>query len=306
MGNVQLNNLSRMKKIILFSLFFIGFVQAKAQTSLFQTGDGETTLKINAGTNIILNSGEESITFGYSKLTNFSPINIGFTGKLKTEEGISRIIKNGRAQPDGGVSLYLAYEFPEKKIIWIYTEFDYQFSRYQLVDTTLSFDNQIINDSSSGYQIKLGINLDYSPLSLIAGINGGWQNRNNADVLSASTINDVILIEEGSKTREIETKKGSAYDVEEFIENQRRFSLNADLGYNINRIMLMGHYRSRDIEDLGYEINPAFGIYLTEKGGPLASILGIQVQWEDFFDKRKKENNRSDRLNINVVAKIKI
>ena len=300
-----------------FSPFALG------QTSLFQDAKGESSIILADKSLISINTGDASIGFSYAHFQSKISKYWGFNIELKTEEGISYVLKNETLSLNSKIGFLYGRRNTSRNRIGItddyYLSSDISLSAFKLFDDQKSYDKQIIEESSLGFSAKMGWNRVSSSKFLskdntemtttIFGISLGAGLTNNLDKLNKVSISNYSLIkdEESSKSRLIQGTSITAFSPYPKYDGKLGFiQLNIDYAIipNLfaNRMLLIVFSRNRFSTREKAKWNPGIGVFLTKDGAPLEGVCGIQFQITDLLNSERSDKKVLDRATISFVA----
>lgn len=317
-----------MKKLILF-IFFGPYYLALGQSNLFQDVKGESAVKL-FGNSISLSTGDESINLAFGKyygavqsLSGDRSRRWSGTLELTANEGVSNFKDGNKYLIDGSVGLYHGW----KKVSpvgaaaaasagWALERFvsaSIGADRNKLFDTSLAPKNMVYSKGQFVYKLEFG-QFGYCS-NLLYGISASFKRQTNVDNIKTKSIN--FLDYASTNDSSLVFREKQAYDINEFIEDQRVLSLNADGAWLLNAPHVVGHgnvppmflafhFRYQLLEHETGQFNPAVGFYLGRHGAPRTIIGGFNIQFLDLFNAENESTNALDRATINFVIGFKL
>ncbi|TRX31200.1 hypothetical protein FNW52_18980 [Flavobacterium sp. ZT3R18] len=298
-----------MKKLnLLTALFFCSYTFS--QTNIIQDGDGETSLQ-TSGNLITFNTAKTSIGFMLSpfEITNMSKQIWSITGSLGSKEGTSKIFSKGKLNFEGK----LGFQFVtvsdtaggEKGIKHWFFGAETLYSRLNAFDSLKKFEDQIYVQNNLGFRVNGGWNRQSTKKRYSFGIAISGGLKDNSDELDP---NDIITssssFSEGNQIRTLSTTE-SAYDITELEKNNLFGKINMDFGRYLGsnkRLFANLHINYSFQENVKPKLNPAIGLFYTEKGAPLEAIVGMQLQTEDWGNTQNLKLNKWERTGIIITA----
>lgn len=306
----------------LFTIFaLLLFVQKSwTQSSVIQDGDGETSLQLFKSNSVNINAEKESIGFSISpkdytnKDTKFWTI----TSSAATKKGTSNIFKGGEAQFSGKLGGNLItdktdYTLDEINIFYQFIGVEFIYSRHNTFDSTKVFKDQIEDQTNLGFRVNYGWNLENvlidKPILKLLGeftsgisISGGIKD-NSDEIKQKEIITNSSIIIDSAQTRSI-SETENAFLLNE-IKTGRGFGrLNFDFGKHLLKRRLLANFHLTYALDQGLKpsLNPAIGLFVTEKGAPLNAVVGLQIQTTDWSNLRDSNKSRWERTSLVLTA----
>lgn len=320
-----------MKEPFLFILILMIIQTANAQFVL-ETKNGEALFSpfialdgndLRSTGLLKFNTGDQSIGFDFFKAPKkiepkYSFWTLGL--KAKPSEGFASVIKSGQFSPSvvvgGAVCQMKIFDReltkPENRFIdWGALFFNITTSRLPLYKSDTSFKNQIYNKNFSGFSFGVNYNALISSKYLLS-FKIGSTRKNNYDDLSSLEISDIkTSFDSTSNTTRnvIRTKVAKqgilkefdAYPISiAFSKFPKQDSLGLSIGYSIYLSTLASNIESPKT-DIGCIL------YLsTNKQGVGTPNLGVNFQFNDFFDVTGLNNGLLKRVSIGLISNFSI
>lgn len=291
---------------LLFVLLLCNY--AFAQTNVIQDGDGETSLQAS-GNIITINTSDASIGFMLSpfEITNQSKNIWNITGSLKSKEGTSKVFSKGKLNFQGklGFQFVTVSDTTNDNIRHWFLGAEALYSRLNVFDSLKDFESQIDVENNLGFRVNGGWNSLFSEKAYSFGIALSGGIKDNSDEFDPNNIittsNSFV---EGNQVRTVSTTE-SAYDIYQLEKNNLFGKINMDIGRYLgsnNRLFANLHINYSFQENVKPKLNPAVGLFYTEKGAPLEAVVGIQLQNEDWSNTSNSDSSRWERTSIVITA----
>ncbi len=299
-----------MKRVLLIIIGFLP-VLSSAQNSLLQDKSGETSFLLNNMNIISFNAGNSSVTasYSYKKPEWF----IGSVLKLRSTEGVSRILDGYKFKPEVELGFYYGNSLrttSESTSHNLFYGFRINNLSFFLLndDASNTFRNKIFYGGSLyiGYNrtsavkifVKTGL-----PSSYLFGVTLNFGIFNNINDLKSVQTYSTYTSETGSTQTTLLSDKKSGYSG--IYARYGALRLNSDL-YLFprtigGRIGIGGYLRSQ-VAGYNPRTNAGVGILIGRKGAPAAVVLGILYQFNDIFNQRDSQSNIIGRGGINIVT----
>lgn len=314
-----------MKKALLFIISGLIAQSAYCQFSVIQDGEGETSFQLLTANTVAINAEKTSIGFSIrpKKLLNNEKSKYWtITSSANAKKGTSNVFKGGKFQFSGKLGANIIFDktnYPSRdeirdvNLIYHFIGFEALYSRHNVFDSTKVFDKQIYDQTNLGFRINYGWNfenvkIDKSILSLLGdftfGISGSFGIKDNTDIIDqVEIITNTKSFINGSTSRTV-SNRTEVYDINAITTNDLFGRLNFDFGKHIfnKRVLANLHLTYAFDERLTPSFNPAFGLFVTQKGAPLEAVVGIQVQTKDWSNNRNSVKDRWERTSIVVIA----
>jgi hypothetical protein len=305
-------------------LFLTFSTRLEAQFSVIQDGNGETSFQLLTANVIAINAKETSIGFSIrpKELTNTQNRYWTFTSSANSKKGTSNLFKGGEFQfsgKAGGNIIWDRTRYPKRDEDFD-VNFKYHFlgvegiySRYNVFDSTRLFADQIFDQTTLGIRINYGwnflnIKLDNKFLRFLgeftSGISTSVGLKDNSDLIEQiEIITTTKTIISGNSIRTV-SKSEEAYNSLNLKKQTTFGRINFDFGKYFYRKRFFANFHCTYSIDEGVEpiINPAIGIFVTQKGAPLEAIVGLQIQTNDWNNNRNSKKSRWERSAIVLTA----
>lgn len=318
-----------MKRLFIILVLHFSFYYTYAQFSIIQDGDGETSFLLFQKNAISINANQTSIGFSIRPqklITNKQAKYWTITSSAKAKEGSGSIFKGGRFQFSGKLGANIIFDKTkyhqnnttiaviEPKYIYHFIGFEVLYSRHNVFDSTLTFDNQIFDQTNVGARLNIGWNLENVTISnpflekllgtFTSGISGSIGIKDNTDIINQDEIiTSTQSFIQGTILRTI-SSTNKAYDKNTLSTHDLFARINVDFAKHLfnHRILANLHLTYAFDQNLQPIVNPALGLFLTPKGAPLEAIVGIQIQTQDWGNNRGSKKNRWERTAIVLTA----
>ena len=284
------------------------------------------SLEKNNSALIKLNTGDQSIGFDYFGICNDSNrLKYKFWGlglKSKPTDGYAAVLKNNNFNPgitiNGSITQVKILDReatkPENGFIdWGAIYFNYSVNKYQLFKEDTVFKSQLSTKIFNGLGIGLNYNFLIQSRYLIS-LKIGYARKSNYSDLNEVEIKDVQIYFDSisntsrqvSKTKTARQGKYNEFDANPF--NITFTKLTPD-GSN-NKIYTFGYnlYMNTQFRRNEKSIWKAGCILFLAKNkdGVSTPILGLDFQFDDFFDSKNSNNGLFNRLSIGITSSISI
>jgi hypothetical protein len=315
-----------MKKLLVF-IFMLSSYLAIGQAGLFQDGKGESAAKV-FGNSIAISTKDESISFAAGNYyrtihkTTFDRFKRwAVIAELRANEGLSNIKDGKDFLVDGNIGFYHGW----KKVPlatattsgWALERFisgSIGADRNKLFNTSATPKEMVYSKGEFVYKVELGqfgYKADY-----LYGVGVSFKQQTNVDDIKTKSVSFLDFISTNDSTMVFREKQ--AYDIKEFVGDQKVLSVNADWAILLNRKDAVGpgtapsvffafHFRYQLLEHETGQFNPGIGCYLGKHGGPRNIIGGFNIQFLDILNgQNDDETNALDRATINFVVGFKL
>ncbi|MBI2684880.1 MAG: hypothetical protein HYX27_01085 [Acidobacteria bacterium] len=265
-----------------------------AQKSAYQSGDGQTSLYLDAGATIF-NFAETKISVAYTnrlRAGTTAPLFYGYEAFAKASSGTLTLYSDKPKVPEGGASFIIGKYNPfklsagplgEGKLAedWLVADFGYSRAGFNIAETGQT-------TYATRYFDRYRFMGAYNALvngAVLFGVAAGAERRNNLDDLQNATFQTALTPPSGPNSV-VKTKTG-------FYGNYRDYTaapIYTDLLFVLppkvhlpgfdNQIGIDGFTRS-DAAPARRSIDGGVGIFLTKKGAPTKVLGGISASWND-------------------------
>lgn len=321
-----------MKRIIIFIFLLLFSVTLPAQMLLEnKEGDAQFVPLISTTDSTItnrglikINTGDQSIGFDYFQFLNNSDRNkykfwsLGL--KSKPTEGYATVIKNNQFTPgftlNSSITQMKIFDKeatkPENNFIdWGSIYFNVSANKYQLLKTDTTFENQLSTKLFKGFSIGINYNVLLKSTYLIS-LKIGYARKNNYTDLNEFEIKEIhsYLDSTSNITRQISSTKTARQGIySEFDSYPISLSLTKltsddpkikdySFGYNL--------YLSTQVKRNEKVITKAGCILFLAKNkdGISTPILGLNIQFDDFFDVKGINNGLLNRISLGLTSSL--
>lgn len=304
------------KYVLLIVLAFVGSI-ARAQFSVIQDGKGETSFQLFSSQTLLFNAEESAVGFSIrpKTLTNAKGEHYWtFTATANAKDGSGNVFKEGKFQFSGKfganyISDKTNYKALSSNLIYNFIGFEGLYSRHNVFDGTQSFGDQLYDQTNLGFRINYGWNFLNIKLNepifeilgeFTSGISGSFGIKDNSSSIDQyEFITSTISVVSGTSTR-TQSTTSNAYNATELSKNNLFGRINFDFAKYVigKRALINLHLNYAIDEDLKNTLNPAIGIFATQKGAPLEAIVGMQLQTNDWTNSRNSKKNRWERTAV--------
>ncbi|NQY29954.1 MAG: hypothetical protein HRT69_10845 [Flavobacteriaceae bacterium] len=314
-----------MKKVLFIITIILFSNSLHAQFNVIQDGEGETSFQLFQANTITINTEKTSLGFSIrpQELTN----KVGakywtITASANAKKGTSNIFKGSKFQFSGRLGANIIFDktnYGDRdnpgngNLIYHFLGSEFLYSRNNVFDATKDFDNQIFDKTNIGLRINYGWNfqnvrfennfLNYLG-DFTTGISGSMGIKDNTDIINQVEITTSFQsYNNGSITRNV-SETSDVYEITSLISNQKFSRINFDFGKHLfnQRLFINLHMTYAIDEYLKPVLNPAFGLFVIQKGAPLEAIVGIQIQTSDWSNNRHSEKDRWERSGVVLTA----
>lgn len=309
--------------LILGLILWVNFL--KAQFSVIQDGEGETSYQLFHINTIAINTEDTSLGFTITPkvITNTKGEKYWtITASASAKEGTANLFKGGDFQFSGEFGANLIFDKTDYggrgnpgngNLKYHFVGAELLYSRNNVFDSTREFDDQTFDKTNIGFRINYGWNFQNVRFKndflgwlgdFTAGISGSVGIKDNTDIISqVEIITSTQSFQNGDTTRTV-SETENAYEITSLISNQTFSRLNFDFGKHLfkQRIFANLHMTYAVDEGLKPVLNPSFGFFATKIGAPLEAVVGIQIQTSDWSNNRLSENSRWERTSIVLTA----
>jgi hypothetical protein len=276
------------------------------QTTILQDKSGNSSVLLNDGRNILINSGATSISssFVYKRaLANKPEDFMGINFKFKSVNSVANVLSGYELDPEFSLGAYYGQYLDknsETSMTYWFGSVNLSNSNFKLLkENTLN----VLNPRSFfGGNASLGIN-NIGALgnkSYILGLSAGFAVLNNLTDLKAVEIYKADTSSlNGEKTILLRDKK-SGFSGQYYTANS--FQINFDFYYFVfTRVGFGGYFRTQQSSQ-DPRSNAGVGLVIGQSGAPSHIVLSILYQFNDVFNQLNKENDFIKRGGINFVA----
>ncbi|GAA0892589.1 hypothetical protein GCM10009122_22680 [Fulvivirga kasyanovii] len=310
-----------MKKLILIIVFALYSNSMNAQFSIIQDGDGETSLQLMKASTVAINAATTSIGFSVSP-DNTDKIKWAIHSTANAKDGLAKLFEGGKFLLSGKSGATVIYDMSKYgtrddprigNLVYQFLGGELLYSRFEVIDSTKTFDNQISEQANRGFRINYGWNfLNVESTKTIlnvlgpfsAGLSVSLGNKDNTDIIDpVEVITSSRSYSNGAITRTI-SSTSDAYESNAIAKNLFFSRFNFDFGKHLpgNRLFANIHLTYATDEGLKPVLNPSFGFFVMKNGAPLEAIVGIQLQTSDWSNNRNSEKGRWERTSLVLTA----
>jgi hypothetical protein len=314
-----------MKKLLFIIITILFTNSLNAQFNVIQDGEGETSFQLFQANTIALNTEKTSLGFSIrpQELLNEKGAKYWtITASANAKKGTSNLFKGGKFQFSGKLGANIIFDKtnygdrdnPDNgNLIYHYVGSELLYSRNNVFDSTKDFDNQIFDKTNIGFRINYGWNFqnvrfENNFLNFLgdftAGISGSTGIKDNTDIINqVEIITSSQSFNNGSTIRTV-SETSDVYESTSLISNQNFSRVNFDFGKHFfnQRLFANLHITYAMDESSKSVLNPAFGLFVMQKGAPLEAIIGIQIQTSDWSNNRNSKKDRWERSGIFLTA----
>jgi len=320
-----------MKHLVILIFLLVFAVHAHAQILLEnKEGDGQfvplisitDSIKKNNSALIKLNTSDQSIGFDYFSIcNNQNRVKYKFWGiglKSKPTDGYASVIKNNQFNPgvtiDGSITKVKIFDREATKpdngfLDWGALYVNYSVNKYLLLNEDTAFNNQLYSKTFQGLGVGINYNILIKSTHLIS-LKFGYARKNNYTDLDEVEVKEIRSYYDSlsNTTRQVSsTKSARLGDYSEFDAFPLNVSLtkltsddpgikNFTFGYNI---YAGTQFRSK-VKSI---VKAGCILFLAKnKDGISTPFLGLNFQFDDFFDVKGVNNGLLSRLSIGLTS----
>lgn len=307
-----------MRKLLLILFLYCG-TAGYAQISIFQDADGESGFLFNqGGSEIIVSSGETSITYGFNKFVakGGEPSEnhgYGFNIEVAGANGVATVVEDGIFNPKGSLGGFYLKPLGKKSPSLMFMPYMNVSASTATVLNPENLDAGTETKDIFNYEVGISLSRNSSLPNnqpVIWGLTVNFGERANLSGIGPLTFKQNNTI---SGTSFFSEKEITGYDVSEFdqIDNLSTFNINFDYAIflsndpNTSNFLMALHLRHRQLGDNSVG-KFGLGFYGSKGGAPQDIIGGVNIMYNDLYDTLDDFLNNYRNISINLVVGFKI